>query len=830
MNWKLPDGLRLRRAAGDGMQWRHIARLAALWAALVAGVLLLAAAALVTAVWPSAPGLPELRELQSAKPSVLMSADGKVLTSFVRAQQEAVPLARISPHVKQALLATEDQHFYEHHGVDFGRTLVAAFHTLTGNTQGGSTITQQLARNLFPEEIGRSRTLTRKVKELITAMRIERAYGKDQILEYYLNSAPFLYNVVGIEMAARTYFDKSAAELDVLESATLVGMLKGTRYYNPVLNPERALARRNVVLSQLVRQDLLPEATFRQLRERPLGVSLNRQPELLGSAPHFAVQARRWLIAWADEHDYNLYTDGLVIQSTIDSRLQEAALAAVERQAKALQAVADVEWSAAGMRVVSSSPEAYERSRPKVDPFAHFWSKQRDLVAQFVRESPQFKEALKAQGDRKADEAALRALLADTDFMARLKRDKTRLEAGFIALDPRSGEVRAWVGSRDFDTDQYDHVAQAARQPGSTFKPFVYGAALESGLSPDRSYVDAPVEIRLGDGTLWKPTDMTEASNLPMTLRDGLVYSKNTITAQVAQDVGVSRIVALAQAMGVDQSKLDPVPSLALGTSPVTLLEMAAGYATIAQQGQYRKPLSIRRILDRHGKALAEFHGETRRAMSSDTARDLIDMMRGVVNRGTGTLVKSRFGIVSDIAGKTGTTQNNTDGWFILMHPDLVAGAWVGFNDSRVTMRSDHWGQGGHNAILLVGDFFRSMQKGGLVDNKARFPAAAHPPAPPASVSGDHWSLETTLPADPTGATGARTEVIVRQEGGTIVIGDKASVTTSRPAAGRADAPKSAEELDQALHRMGRDGNGVETRWRDEGAASWPQAEPDPTH
>ena len=800
MTWKIPDWLRLPADTGGRPRWQLIARRAALWSGLALAALLLAAAAFVAAVLPSAPGLKELQQLQAAKPSMLMSADGKVLTSFVRAQQESVPLAKISPHVKQALLATEDQRFYDHPGIDLRRTLAAAFRTLSGDTQGGSTITQQLARNLFPEEIGRSRTLTRKVKELITALRIERAYTKDQILENYLNSAPFLYNVVGIEMAARTYYDKSAADLDVLESATLMGMLKGTRYYNPILHPERAQARRNVVLSQLVKNKLLPEATYRQLRDEPLKVSLNRQPELLGPAPHFAVQARRWLIDWADEHDYNLYTDGLVIHTTIDSRLQEAALNAVERQARALQAVADVEWSASGMRLTSTSPDAYEKARAKVDPFAHFWARQRELVGLFVREAPQFKEALKAHG---SEAAALRALLADPAFMAQLKREKTRLEAGFVAIEPATGQVKAWVGSRDFDVDQYDHVAQAARQPGSTFKPFVYGAALESGLSPDRSYVDGPVEIPLGDGTVWRPTDMSGASGAPMTLRDGLVYSKNTITAQVAQDVGVARIVALAKAMGVDQSRLDPVPSLALGTSPVTLLEMANGYATIAQQGQYHRPVTITRITDRRGETLAEFATQTRRAMSADTAVDLIDMMRGVINRGTGTQIKSRFGIVNDIAGKTGTTQNNTDGWFILMHPNLVAGAWVGFNDSRVTMRSDYWGQGGHNAILLVGDFFKSAQKSGLVDTKAAFPPPHRPAvAPAASMPADHWSVDPAALGDPAGPSdpAGPTDVVVRQDGSGIDIGDKASVTTSRRTA---EPPKTSEELDRVLQNMG---------------------------
>jgi len=768
-----------------------------LWSTALLSVAAAGAAGLyVRSVWDDAPGVPQLTELQPLRPSVLVSADGQVLTSFVRAQQEPVPLSRISPHVKQALIDTEDRRFYAHRGVDPLRTAMAAWRTANGDTQGGSTLTQQLARNLFPEEIGRARTVARKVKEWITALRIERAYGKDQILEHYLNTAPFLYNAIGIEMAARTYYGKPATDLDVLESATLVGMLKGTRYYNPVINPERALVRRNVVLRQMQRSGHLAAADYERLRAQPLKVSLNRPPESLGPAPHFAVQARRWLTTWADRHRVDLYADGLRIETTLDTRLQEAALRAVERQARALQAVADVEWSAASPRVRSASPEAYERARAKVEPFAYFWSRERQLVSAFVREHAQFKDAVRRFG---SESEALHGLLADPAFMAQLKREKTRLEAGFIAIAPDTGEVKAWVGSRDFEVDQYDHVAQAARQPWSTFKPFVYGAALEAGLLPDRSYVDGPLEVRLADGSVWRPTDMSGATNQPMSMHDGLVQSKNTVTAQVALDVGVSRIVALAKAMGIEESPLDPVPSLALGTSPVTLLEMAAGYATIARQGEYHRPVTIRRILDQQGRVMAEFGGETRRALSPEAAADLIDMMRGVVNRGTGTLVKSRFGVTGDIAGKTGTSQNNSDGWFILMHPRLVAGAWVGFNDQRVAMRSNHWGQGGHNAILLVGDFFRAVQKDKLVATKDRFPPPRHPAPPPPPGPGpesDPASYALQLEADPPGALAAPVQVIVRREDGSVVVGDKASVTTSRRAAG---PPKSAEELDRAL-------------------------------
>jgi penicillin-binding protein 1A len=300
-----------------------------------------------------------------------------------------------------------------------------------------------------------------------------------------------------------------------------------------------------------------------------------------------------------------------------------------------------------------------------------------------------------------------------------------------------------------------------------------------------------------------------------MTLREGLVYSKNTITAQVSQDVGVPRIVTLAQNMGVTRSKLDPVPSIALGTSPVTLLEMVDVYATIAAQGTRHEPVFVKRIIDRNGKVLAEFGGQSSRAISSETAVDLIDMLRGVVNQGTGTVAKTRFGIVADIAGKTGTTQNNTDGWFILMHPNLVAGAWVGFNDQRVTLRSDYWGQGGHSAIYLVGDFFRDVLKSRLVDPKASFPASRRPPPTPLP-SPENWASTTAeeertiahedaagMPASAATTTPAVTAV---GGNGSLVIGDTAGIEAMRR---NPTPPRSAEELDRIIRGMGRDAASV---------------------
>ncbi len=683
---------------------------AALTALLLAYVLILI---------PVTPGIKDLKQARAARATTLVSTDGKVLADFDQGLQERVKLGQVSPFVVSALVATEDHRFYQHHGIDIKRTLGAIFYSLKGDAQGGSTITQQLARNMFPEEIGRSRNLNRKLKELITALKIEATYSKTEILEAYLNTVPFLYNTFGIEMAARTYFDKPAARLDILESATLVGMLKGTNYYNPVSNPARSLERRNVVLGQMLKHGLVDQARFNALKKRPLRVHFARQSERAGTDTHFTAYVRKWLIDWADENDYNLQLDGLVVHTTLDFALQQAALQAVDRQANALQAVADVEWSGASVGATGSTA-AYTAMHGSVKPFQYFWQSHAALADAFVRETPEYRKAVE---DGEAAGAALKRLKADRAFIAGLRAAKTRLEAGFVALDPATGAVKAWVGSRDFGREQFDHVVKAERQPGSTFKPVVYGAALEKGLLPERPYVDAVMSIKAGDGKMWRPTDMNGTTGAQMTMRDGLVFSKNTITAQVMQDVGVPSIVSLAKALGINQSKLQPVPSLALGTSPVTLLEMVNAYATIAAQGEYRKPVFVTHITDRAGKVVARFDSAApQRAMKAESAAMLIDMMRGVINRGTGTAVRTRFGIAGDVAGKTGTTQNNADGWFIMMHPNLVAGAWVGFNDNRVSMRSSYWGQGGHNAILLVGDFFKAAQDSGKVDKAAVFP------------------------------------------------------------------------------------------------------------
>ncbi|MDY7792637.1 transglycosylase domain-containing protein [Burkholderia ubonensis] len=659
---------------------------------------------------PFTPSIGDIRKARIDRPAQIVSADGQVIAEFRPVNREWVPLSQISPHMVDALIATEDRRFYDHHGIDWRRTLGAALHTFSGDRQGGSTITQQLARNLYPDEVGRAPTLTRKLKELVTAFKIESVYTKDQILETYLNTVPFLYNAYGIEMAARTYFDKSAAQLDILESATLVGMLKANSYYNPVLNPERALQRRNTVLGQMEKVGKLRPDAYAALTRRPLRVDFEPQAASPGLAPHFTVLLRKWLIAWADRNNYNIYSDGLVVRTTIDSRLQEIATQAVERQTDRLQEIANDAWrgpNGCGLR--------------------------NDLFRSFIRQTPDYRSARDAG---LTDPVALRRLGANRDFMRALCRSKTQVQAGFVALDPRNGQVRAWVGSPDFGDEPFDHVQQARRQPGSTFKPFVYGAAFADGLRPDDTFVDRNVAIPLDAHAVWRPTDAEPPTGLPMTLRDALAHSRNRITAQLMQHEGPAKVVRLARAMGVRESPLDAVPSLALGTSPVTLKEMVSAYSTIANRGMYVEPQMVTRIEDHDGKVLAAFASPPpERALPANAALTLVDVMRDVVDRGTGADIRARYGIRADVAGKTGTTQDSADGWFILMHAQLVAGAWVGFDDGHVTLGSDYWGEGAHSALPIVGTFYDAALRARVIDPRAQlspdFRPRTYTPPPP---------------------------------------------------------------------------------------------------
>ena len=672
---------------------------------------------------PLTPGSTSLERARRQVPSTIVTADGKLLATLQSMHREWRSLGDISPFVVDALIATEDHRFYKHGGVDGRRLLSSTVHTLTGDPQGGSTLTMQLARNLYPDRIGSARSFNRKLKEIVTAKKIERLYTKEQILETYLNTVPFLYNARGIEMAAHTYFGKDASELDLAESATLVGMLKGTSYYNPIRHPQRAQQRRNVVLMQMVRNNRLDEATYESIRDTPVEAKLHRMRRPARTANHFTNRVEMIARSWADQNGRDLESEGLTIHTTLDSRLQRLAEQAVRRQSNALQNVADVEWSQRNGEPYSRDIRDYAARARRVKPFANFWSEKRDLETSFIRESPNYARLV---ADGLTDSDAIARIRKNPGIIDSIRTVKTRLESGFIVVQPGTGHVLAWVGSRDYFKTPFDHVASAKRQPGSTFKPVVYAAALERGYKPDDLVRDEDVNIRVGRSDIWRLASSSDDEAGYTSLRDALANSRNNIAAALIADVGIKRTARLANKMGIDDSPLVEVPSLALGTSPTSLIEMATMYTTIASDGIRYEPVLVSSITDADGNVVAEFTGSSDRALSEESARLLTDMLRDVVDEGTARRIRYQFGIDADVAGKTGTTQNNMDGWFFLMHPDVVAGAWVGFDDPRVTFRSDFWGEGAHNALFLVGDFFRAGTRSGTISRQRRFEASQY--------------------------------------------------------------------------------------------------------
>ncbi|MEM1115924.1 MAG: transglycosylase domain-containing protein [Bacteroidota bacterium] len=675
------------------------------------GAAVLGVAAFAVYVFTLLPETPDdyaLARATQAQPTVVLDVRGRPITQFEPAFREWVPLDSIPQHLVDALLATEDRKFYRHTGVDAARTVAAIWNTATGRREGGSTITQQLARNLFPEEIGNAGTVERKTKEALAARAIERAHTKREILEAYLNTVPFLYNAHGVEMAARTYFETHAPDLTVAQSAMLVAMLKGTNQFNPVRHPEAALARRNLVLRLMAAQDHLGAAEAAEVQAEPLGVVLRPQPSTYSAAPHFTAAVRRQVEAWARPLGYDIDRDGLVVRTTLDLDLQREAQAAVAERGARLQRVADREWA--------SGPP-------------------RRALDATLRRTAAFAEARAAGQDA---EAALAAVRQDEALVDSARTTTTRVEAALVAIHPMTGAVRAYVGSRDFARDEYDHAGVALRQPGSTFKAFVFASALQRGYAPDDEIEGGGVIIEMDDGTRWEPRGGTSSG----TLADALVYSKNAATARITTEVGPHRVALAARTMGVT-SDLDVVPSIGLGTSPVTLLEMTSAYGTIANDGLRRVPRLVTRIETASGTVLEAFGAGGRQAMTQRDSRYLLDMMRQVVERGTGRDLRA-MGVTGDVAGKTGTTQGYADGWFIGMRPGLAVGAWVGFNDQRVTFRSKATGEGSKTALPVVGDFFVRVQD--------RLPDTSFPPPPvryDAFALNDEGELEPT--DDPVG-------------------------------------------------------------------------------
>ena len=630
---------------------------------------------------PNFLGLPSLEELENPNPelaSLVYSEDGVLLHKFFLKNRTFIPLKSIPLSARYALIATEDVAFYQHWGVDLRRlTLAMGENILKGRTrwQGASTITQQLAKNLY---LTQERTVTRKVKELVTAIELEKTYTKDEILALYLNTVYFGSGAYGIEAAAYTYFGKPASRLTLPESATLIATLKNPTAYNPSKDPSSSVSRRNLILSLMEKAKFITPKQAATAQKTPLVLKytpVNHQ----GLAPYFTEYIRQTIKPFTMLGSVDLYRDGLSIQTTLDSRMQNyAQLAAAEHLAE-LQA-------------------AFDRS----------WRWPEPLKNQIFRESERFKGLLE---DGLSDQEAMAKVKADNAWVNELLQSKTRIQVALVAIDPTNGHVKAWVGGNRFSPDdykyQFDHVWQAKRQPGSTFKPFVYTAAIDKGIPANFQVLDQPLSLDSGNGTVWSPRNSDGSSGGMTTLRTALAHSLNQVTVRLAYErLTSSEIISYAKRMGIS-SPLAPNLSIALGTSEVTPLELAGAFSTFANNGIWNEPVSILKVEDKHNRLLSAYKPNRRFAIDSTTNFVMVSMLKDVITRGTGAAVRARYGFDIEAAGKTGTTQSMRDAWFAGFTPQLVAVVWTGFDDERIKFTSMEYGQGARAALPIWARFMK---------------------------------------------------------------------------------------------------------------------------
>ncbi|HXF49006.1 MAG TPA: PBP1A family penicillin-binding protein [Verrucomicrobiae bacterium] len=571
--------------------------------------------------------LPSLSQLTNIEPRIVtrvFASDGSVLKDFYSERRILVPLKEIPPYMVDALLSTEDKRFYSHWGVDLIRVPKAFLVNLQRGewAQGFSTLTQQLSRNLF---LTREKTLTRKIKEILTAIKIERTYSKDEILEMYLNQHYFGRGSYGIQAAAQTYFGKNAQELKIEECALLVGLLQAPERYNPFRKPEVATKRRNLVLRNMVNYGKLSEKKADSLKQLPLG--LGEGHDDVGLAPYFTEMVRQYLETFYGEDA--LYERGLKIYTTLNATLQKVAEAAVNSGVDSLQKNMEL----------THSPE---------DPNYTI------LVP----------ETTKVEGKIKIGQ----------------KRVYKQLQAAFVAIDNSNGNILGLVGGRDFVLTKFNRAVQAYRQPGSAFKPFVYTAAIESGTKPTDRLFDAPIVINVPGFGEWRPENVDNKFWGEMTVRRGLAWSRNLIAIKLMQKIGAEKAVEYARKMGIT-SPLKAVPSLAIGTSDCNLLEMVSAYSVFPNLGVKVEPRFILKIEDKDGNVLEQHETTSRKeVLNPQTAYIMVNLMTSVINNGTASAAR-RAGFDRPAAGKTGTTDDFSDNWFIGYTPQITAGAWVGFDD-----------------------------------------------------------------------------------------------------------------------------------------------------
>ena len=665
--------------------------------------------------------LPEVEELQNPKnnlASIVYSSDGNVLGKFYKENRVNAKYNELSPNLVNALIATEDARFMEHSGVDLKALFRSVTGVLTGRTSagGGSTLTQQLAKMQFPREnLSKFQLVFRKVKEWIIAVRLEKLYTKQEIMVMYLNKFDFLNLAVGVKSASQIYFNTSPDKLNIPQAAMLVGMAKNPSLFNPVRFAERTQQRRNVVLHQMVKYDYLPEKTYDSLKTQPLNLVFRPEDHNDGLATYFREYLRdNFLKEWCLTHKkengkpYDIYRDGLKIYTTIDSRMQKYAEEAVSEHMTALQELF-----------------AKECKNKKNAPFA--WNVNKDEIKNIMQSAMHRSDrwhAMKVGG--KSEEEILQAFKTpvkmtvfswhgeiDTTMTPydSIKYYKSFLQTGFMAMEPQTGYIKAWVGGINHTHFQYDHVKIGKRQVGSTFKPFVYALAIQEGYSPCYRIPNVRTCITTEVGEEWCPDNSAGDEKFEgkiLTLKVALANSLNYVSAALMKKFGPNAVVNLAHRMGVT-SHLDAVPALCLGVADISLYEMVGANSTFANQGTYVQPIFVTRIEDKNGKVLEEFVPNTEEVFNEEKAFVMCELMKGVVQYGTGSRLRYRYNLMNPIAGKTGTTQNNSDGWFIGFTPDLAAGCWVGGEDRAVHFNTTDQGQGASMALPIWGKFFQKV-------------------------------------------------------------------------------------------------------------------------
>lgn len=655
--------------------------------------------------------------------SEVYTADSVLIGRYFEEDRDPVPYDSISKNIIDALIATEDVRFYKHQGVDFIGLFSSAVSTLKGDRRGASTITQQLAKNLYRTRytqaqglLGRIpgvKIIITKFKEWMTAAKLESKYSKDEILTMYLNTVSFGNNAYGIKSASVRYFDKLPNALTVPEAAVLVGMLKGTTLYNPIRNPEKSLERRNVVLSQMQKEGFITAAEMASFAKQPLNLHANMQETGGSNDSYLRTAVERWLEKWAEENNINIYTAGLKIYTTIDSRMQEIAVAAADEHMKDLQRRLDNTWgSELPWRDKSGAviPNFLEDRARKLPIYAALMKKYQNEDSVF-RELNKPKKMMVFTWDGEKEK--------ELSTMDSLKHYLTMLNTGMMAMNPNTGAIKVWVGGINHKHYKFDHVNQAKRQAGSTFKPFVYITALEQGMSPCDTYDDIPVRIdfinKKGEKEVWEPKNADwNFSHRSMSLRWAMARSLNTITTQVTRDVGWDKVVEMAHRLGID-SHLESVPSVGLGSNDVTVYEMVKAYAVFMNEGKTIDPILVSKIYDSDGKLIASFEPKQKQVVTPENAWLMSYMLRGTIEEPRGTSQAlwewDLFKNNNQIGGKTGTSSDYVDGWYMGVTKDLIAGVWVGCDEQSIHFKNSASGEGSKTALPIYGKFMEELYK-----------------------------------------------------------------------------------------------------------------------